>query len=125
MWDSYEKVSVRRATAEEGKRCRRTFVLVMSVLVTGCSTVRPEPLTGVMWAYIGESESVPSLRTLVYALDRPTCEVNRAKDMNLPPNAAWARLKIPGACRQIVVFDGADYWVFQGPGPRRNRRKRS
>jgi len=91
---------------------RGASLVVVLVLVTACSTFRPEPPTGLMWAYLGESRTVPSLNLVAYALDRPTCEVSRAKDTKPPANAAWAELKVPGECHQVAVGVGTDYWVF-------------
>jgi len=86
-------------------------------LIVGCSTFRPIPPAGLMWAYFGESQSIPSLRIVVYAPDKPACEVSRVKDMKqLPVSAAWAEMTVPaGECRQVVIGTGADYWVFAYP----------
>ncbi len=61
---------------------RTMIVLACLWALTGCSTFRPEPPVGLMWAYLGDSQSVPTLRVLVYTLDRPLCEASRAKDTN-------------------------------------------
>jgi hypothetical protein len=79
----------------------------MSVLVTGCSTFRPAPPTGLMWAYLSESQTVRSLTVVIYTLDRPTCEGNRAKDVKQPPGAAWAGLKIPAASHAELTDEQA------------------
>jgi hypothetical protein len=92
------------------------LLVVTLALVTGCSTFRPAPPTGLMWGYSGESQTVPSLRLLVYTLDRPSCEITRARDMKPPPNAAWAELQVPNECHQVAVGVGTDYWVFSFPG---------
>jgi hypothetical protein len=68
-----------------------------------------------MWAYFGESQTIPSLRIIVYLIDRPTCEVNRAKDLTMPTAAEYARVTISEECRQIAVGSGSDYWVFAIP----------
>jgi hypothetical protein len=68
-----------------------------------------------MWAYFGESQNVPTLRVVVYTPDRPSCEVNRAKDMKMPPAAAWAGIKVPAECHQVAIGSGTDYWVYTYP----------
>jgi hypothetical protein len=98
------------------RRVRRALLVVAFCLCTGCSTFRPAPLTGLMWAYLGESQTVRSLSVVVYTLDRPTCEVSRARDVKQPPSAAWAGITIPDECHQVAVGAGTDYWVFAYPG---------
>ena|SRR5438128_1352167 len=71
-----------------------------------------EPGTGPMWAYSGDSQSIPSLHVIAYAANRPTCEVSRAKDMKPSPNAAWADLKVSTECRRATVSPGTAFWVF-------------
>jgi len=95
---------------------RRVSLFAVLLVLAGCSTFRPEPATGLMWGYFGESRTVPSLRLVTYAVDRPTCEVARAQDMKPPPTAAWAELEVPAECRQFIVGSGADYWVYAVSG---------
>jgi hypothetical protein len=79
------------------------------LLLAGCLTRRPAPPTGLMWGYFGESETIPNLRAVAYAVDRPSCEVNRARDKQSLPS--WVGIQIPAECRQVVVGAGSDYWV--------------
>jgi len=41
--------------------------------------------------------------------------VNRAKDLETPIGAEYARLTLSGECRQIAVGSGSDYFVFAIP----------
>ena len=88
------------------------FIWPLVFLIAGCSTLQPVPPSGLMWAYFGESQTIPSLQVVVYLPDRPTCEENRVKDLKVPAAAEYARLKYSGECRRIAVGSGSDYWVF-------------
>ena len=95
---------------------RPLTIAAVALILTGCSTFQPaQAPTGLMWGYLGESQAVPTLRMVMYASDRPTCEVTRAKDMKPQPTAEWAALKVPAECRQIVIGPGTDYWVYVFP----------
>lgn len=86
-------------------------MLLGGVVVAGCATIRPT--TGPQWAYFAHSESVPSLKMVVYTADWPACEVNRAKEQTPHPPAAWARLRVNStACVPVLVGSGSDYWVL-------------
>ena len=95
---------------------RRASLVAVLLILAGCSTFRPQPATGLMWGYFGESQPIPSLRGVVYTLDRPTCEVGRAKDVYPSPAAEWAGMRFPDECRQLIVGAGTDYWVFAVSG---------
>jgi hypothetical protein len=87
--------------------------VAIALLLAGCATVRPA--TGPQWGYFSDSESVPSLKMVVYMADRPTCEVSRAKDMRGPvPGGEWAKLKIKNreCVRVMVDGSGSDYWTM-------------
>ena len=64
------------------------------------STFRPEPPTGLMWGYFAESQTIRTLRMVMYATDRPTCEVSRVKDMKMTPEAAGpsSRCRMSTSC---------------------------
>src|SRR5215831_3228227 len=98
------------------RRLMRLTSAPLILLITSCSTFRPMPPTGLMWAYYAESETIPSLQILVYLFDRPSCEINRAKDiMKMPPSAAYAAVTLSAECRQVAVGSGTDYWLFAVP----------
>ncbi len=84
--------------------------LIAVLLLFGCSTLRPAPPMGIMWGYFGESATIPNLRAVAYAVDRPSCEVNRARDKQTLP--LWIGIQVPAECRQVVVGAGSDYWVY-------------
>jgi len=91
--------------------------VVVSVLAAACATSReyPHPLTGEVWGYFLTSETQPSLQTVTYAADRPSCEFSRAM--------AQTRSGVPvpshraARCEPLAVLPyqaGTDpvYWVF-------------
>jgi len=86
------------------------------LMVIPAATIRPQPPTGLMWAFFAESGSIPTLRMLAYASDRPSCEVTRARDMKMPPSAEWAKVTISAECSRVAIGAGSDYWVFAFSG---------
>jgi hypothetical protein len=91
---------------------RPVAIAACGVFFAGCQTAAS---MGSMWGYVSQSQSVASLRVLVYVPDRPTCEVSRAKDMKQAASAAWAKLTVPTECRPVVITPAqgkVDYWVF-------------
>jgi len=67
---------------------------------------------GQMWGYEMHSATIPSLRIALYARSRPTCEVQRAKDVGDLGKMPWAGLIPPQECRIVIVGPGADYWAY-------------
>ena len=98
------------------RHARTVAIAACGVIFAGCQTAAS---MGSMWGYVSQSESVASLRVLVYMPDRPTCEVSRAKDMKQAASAAWAKLTVPTECRPVVITPAqskVDYWVFPVSG---------
>jgi hypothetical protein len=98
---------------------RRALLIVCGLILGGCASV---PLiTGDLWGYTARSGPVKTLRVLTYMADRPTCEVNRARDLSPPADARWADLKPPDECQALVISAASvapDYWVFGIPSGR-------
>ena len=95
----------------------RLLVFVFVVFFgSGCAMVRPQPPTGLMWAFFAESGAIPALRMVAYGPDRPSCEISRAKDMKMPPSAEWANVTISAECSRVAIGAGSDYWVFAFSG---------
>ena len=108
----------RSSTSGFYPRYRRVlFAVLASASLAGCATIRPQPPTGLLWAFFAESGSIPALRMVAYGLDRPSCEISRTRDMKmLPSGAEWLNVTISAECSRVAIGAGSDYWVFALPG---------
>ena len=94
---------------------RGLTLALVGTLLAGCATAYQSP-SGVVWAYIGTSESVSSLRLIAYTATKDSCELNLAKDQyEVPKRLAWAQMTLTG-CQKATVNAGSDYWVFSMSG---------